>query len=108
MRAEKYANILLFWLNALLSIYIGISLSKGMHFALKDNLIERWLDSIGRNSIVYVCCNQLVIFFVTTLFKHTGITIICENVLILIVSMAMLYGLSVLLTRTKLRVLIGR
>lgn len=108
MRAEKYANILLFWLNALLSIYIGISLSKGMHFALKGNLIEQWLESIGRNSIVYVCCNQLVIFFVSTLFKHAGLTIICENVLILIVSMAILYGLSVLLTRTKLRFLIGR
>lgn len=108
MRAEKYANIPLFWLNALLSIYIGISLSKEIQSALKDNLIEQWLESIGRNSIVYVCCNQLVIFFVTALFKHTGITIIYGNALILIVSMAMLYGLYVLFTKTKLKILIGK
>ncbi|HCI64930.1 MAG TPA: hypothetical protein DFH97_08065 [Clostridiales bacterium] len=108
MRAEKYANIPLFWLNALLSIYIGISLSKIIQSALKDTFIEKWLISVGRDSIVYVCCNQLVIYFVAALFKHVGIADACEDVLILIVSMIILYGLSVLFTRTKLRFLIGK
>ena len=89
-------------------IYIGISLSKIIQSALKDTFIEKWLISVGRDSIVYVCCNQLVIYFVAALFKHVGIADACEDVLILIVSMIILYGLSVLFTRTKLRFLIGK
>ena len=108
MRAEKYANIPLFWLNALLSIYIGISLSKGIQSVFNGTFIERWLISIGKNSIVYVCCNQLVIYFTAAFFRYIGITAIRENVLILFLSMGMLYGLSVLFTKTKFKILIGK
>lgn len=108
MREGTYAFIPLFWVNAILSIFIGISLSKKVENAIKGTKVEGWLTSIGRESIVYLCCNQLVIKVVTAVFGHFVAISEDGNVIVLVVSMMILYILSVLFTKTKLKILIGK
>ena len=104
MRTGKYALLPLFWLNAILSVYLGISISK---LICKTGKMK-WLTSIGRNSIVYVCLNQIVIKVLFKLFRYVSLPILVSHVSILLLSMAALYCLSMLFTGTKLKVFIGK
>ena len=104
MREGTYAFIPLFWINALLSVYVGISISKMMS---KIDKIK-WLTSIGRNSIVYVCLNQFVIMVLFKLFIYIQIPTIVARIFILVLSMIILYWLAELFTRTKLKVFIAK
>ena len=70
--------------------------------------VEGWLTSIGRDSIVYLCCNQLVIKVVTTVFGRFMSISAGGNVIVLVVSIMILYILSVLFTKTKLKILVGK
>lgn len=104
MREGKYAFIPLFWINALLSVFLGISISK---LICKTGKTE-WLKSIGQNSIIYVCLNQIVIRVLFKVFSYTQIPTILSHLLILALSMSVLYWFSLQFTRTRLKVLIGR
>ena len=63
---------------------------------------------VGRNSIVYVCLNQIVIKVLFKLFRYVSLPILVSHVSILLLSMAALYCLSMLFTGTKLKVFIGK
>lgn len=104
MREGRYAFIPLFWVNALLSIYLGISISKLM---CKTNQIK-WLISIGKNSIVYVCLNQVVIRVFVKIFSYFHMSKLVSHLFILVFTMSILWCLSLLFTRTKFKLLIGR
>ena len=108
MREGTYATVPLFWLNAFISIFIGISLSKRIANAIKGTYIASWLISVGRDSIVYLCCNQIVIELVTVVLEQFMPFLMYRNVCILLVSMIALYVISVVLTRTKLKIVIGK
>lgn len=104
MREGRYAFLPLFWINALLSVYLGISISK-----LICRIGEmKWLTSIGRNSIVYVCLNQIIIRVLFKGFSYISMPKILSHLLILALSMFVLYWLAELFTRTKLKVFIGK
>lgn len=104
MRVGTYAFIPLFWINALLSIYLGISISKLICKTEKIAL----LTSIGRNSIVYVCLNQVVIRVLLKLLGYFLMPTILLRLLTLALSVLILHWLSLLFTKTKLKVFIGR
>ena len=104
MREGRYAFLPLFWINALLSVYLGISISK---LICKTEKIK-WLTSIGRNSIVCVCLNQIVIRVLFKAFSYIQMPTMLSHILILALSMFALYWLSFLFTRTSLKVFIGR
>lgn len=104
MREGTYAFMPLFWINALLSIYVGVSISKLI--CRTGNI--KWLTSIGRNSIVYVCLNQLVIRVLYKAFGYIQMPIVITHLLMLVFSMIILYWLAELFTRTKLKVFIGK
>lgn len=104
MREGRYAFLPLFWINALLSVYLGISISKLICKTEKT----KWLTNVGENSIVYVCLNQMVIRVLFEVFSYIQMPIILSHLLILALSMSVLYWLSLLFTRTRLKVFIGR
>lgn len=104
MRGGRYAFIPLFWINALLSIYLGISISK---LICKTNQIK-WLIDIGKNSIVYVCLNQVVIRVFIKVFDYFQISKIVSHLCVLVFTMLILLFLSLLFTRTKFKLFIGR
>ena len=108
MREGTYAFVPLFWVNAILSIFTGISVSKKVENAIRGTIMASWLISIGRKSIVYLCCNQLVIKVVTAIFGHFMAFSAVGNGIVLVVSMMVLYMLSVLLTKTKLKIIVSK
>ncbi|WP_296045070.1 hypothetical protein [uncultured Gemmiger sp.] len=105
MREGLYAFLPLFWLNALGAIFEGISAAKQVEQWMGASPAEKWLKSIGRDSIVYVCLNQFVIFEITKILPANNLVF---KTAVLIFSMACLYVLSLLFTKTGLKVLIGK
>lgn len=66
MRRGNYGFIAIFWINAIAAIFIGISLSKVILRITKNTALESIADvicRIGKNSISYLCMNQVFIFF---------------------------------------------
>lgn len=112
MRTQQYSFIPLFWINACLAITIGLYFSRKLEGKIKHILLYKYLIDIGRNSIVYVVLNQIVI--VSIKFLLNGIT--TDNIIrkgikyagIYVAVFIVLHGLSMVITRTKLKVLIGR
>ena len=104
MREGKYGFLPLFWINAWLSICLGISISK---LICKTDKIE-WLTYIGRNSIVYVCLNQIVIQVLCKVFSYVTMPKMLSNLLVLILSLTVLRILSMLFMKTKLKIFIGK
>lgn len=118
MRKAMYPNeFILFWINAVAASIIGIILANKTKEILKDNTICKILQSIGKNSIVYVCLNELVIILLQPIvyrgLKHFSIPInsyvsFFASFVILICSIILLYFLAFLFEKTPLRVLLGR
>lgn len=105
MREGKYSFLPLFWINALSACYIGISLSK--YVERFHTIFLKCLESIGKNSIIYVCLNQLIILILRKFIPNEN-KMFMYQVLILILTMVILYVLSIAFTKTKLRVFIGK
>lgn len=84
MRSNEYGNIALFWLIA-----IGMCLSLWNLFAV---IGDRWNNSvvsyIGRNSVIYVCMNQFILYWLK-FFNPSNVVgkmgwKICELVLVMV------------------------
>lgn len=103
MREGKYAILPLFWVNAILSCFVGISISKVVKQWV--SFCVKWAQSIGRNSIVYVCLNQLVIAVAKKIVPFEGMN---GRIIILALTMVCLYGLTLAFTRTQLKMFIGK
>lgn len=108
MRQETYAFIPLFWVNALLSVSVGISLSKIAEHFVRENWLGNCLSFIGKNSIIYVCLNQLAILILKPLAKRFPTPAYISNGLLLIGCLIFLHLSALLFTRTKLRFFIGK
>ncbi len=109
MRAGIYSNIILFWLGVVFAIFAGISISKLVYSMIKGTVLCEWLISVGRESIVYVCLNQLVIL----VFKNISILLPLQNKLFvrgfeLCCTMLVLYMFSKIIYKTRLRFLVGK
>lgn len=92
----------------LLSIAVGISISKNIKKITKGNLLEKILTAIGRNSIVYVCLNQLIILLVTPIVNFVKLDEFTRKIVILVFSLTCLYWLAIVLTKPKVKILIGK
>ena len=108
MREGKYAWIPLFWVNVLLAIFVGISISKLIDRWLRNCKLKVWLLGVGKNSIVYLCLNQIVILCVTKIFGVIQLPGYINKILILAISLCILFVASIILTKTKLKILLGR
>lgn len=76
-------------------------------------LIERFINPIGKNSIVYLCLNQLIIIICTKIINliiHTETTVITiiSKMLTFVFSLIILFLLQHIITKTKLKILLGR
>jgi len=57
MRMELYSNVFLFFVISIFSVILCMFFSNVLYKYCGKNIIGKWLISIGRNSIVYVCLN---------------------------------------------------
>lgn len=107
MRTGAYGIIPLFWLNAILTIIVGINISK--YFV---RLVPKWLWNriayVGRYSVVFLGLNQLVILYLKEITTYMNMPILLSKIFIFIVSIPFLYDCIVAITKTKLKVIIGK
>ncbi len=90
MRTGRYSIVPLFWINAILSSCILLSLSELFSKKIKS----KWLLSIGKNSIVYLCLNQLVITVTKRALGIINTSLSNNSIIVLFVSMPVLFFLQ--------------
>lgn len=108
MREEQYSIVPLFWTNALFSIVVGINFSKLIYRYIQNRFIGNWLISIGKNSIIYVCLNQVVIMLVRQLIGIIVASKYLSSILISIITFIILYAINIIFINTKLKLIIGK
>lgn len=111
MRTGNYAIIPLFWMNAIGAIIVGLNLAKYIEIYIKEVLVKG-IMSIGRNSIVYVCLNQVVLLILKKLIEVLSLQIYIPNIIIKIIELGvalLILGIcSSVINHTKLKVFIGK
>ena len=95
MRKGIYPNVLLFWINSVLCSICLINISKKIQkkkelFLL--NFICRCLSDIGKNSMIYVGLNQLVILFVNWWIENFIIRVLITMFLLWLIVKMKLFG----------------
>ena len=108
MRTGDYANFFLFFINACLSIIILWNVAKLLS-ASRCNIIKcvcKRLQYIGRNSIIFLCLNQIIICVLTKTLPNFNIYI--KKAIVFFITMAVLSLLNEIFIRSKLKVIIGR
>ena len=112
MRTGNYGWYLTFWVNALGGIIAGWNLSRYLEQAFMHGKILRvisgWLMGIGKNSIIYLCFNQVVILAVAKGLDMMGINGVIAKIPVLILTMALLFGIEKMICNTRLKVIIGK
>lgn len=111
MRTGLYAIIPLFWVNAIGACVVGINLSEYLEeFKINGKSLPliQFLKRIGKNSIVYLCLNQIVLIVIRNMLEPFGIPRGFLQIAILILGLVVLYVCDLLINGTKLRVLIGK
>ena len=103
MITGRYSTVPLFWINALLASCVLLSLSE-----LFSRIIHlKWFSSIVRNSIVYLCPNQLVITLTKRALGMIDASLSNISLLVLFVSMGVLFYLAKFISESKVRFIIG-
>ena len=113
LRAGSYAIIPLFWVNAIAASLVGWSISKYIDNSTSSiwKLIARGLRHVGKNSLVYLCWNQLVILLVMKLdtpIRSFGVHTAISHFIILVITMLVLWRLDNIFANTKAKLLLGK
>lgn len=107
-----YGFVPVFWINALIGISAYYLLTiKIDQITGRARFISYIFAEIGKDSIVYLGFNQLIIYLTTMLLTSLdmeGISVIGNSVLELIIVISILFIISNILDSNKLRFLIGR
>lgn len=110
MRTATYSNPVLFYGNALVAIliYLNICFYLSNHQNAFLNRVKKWLAYVGKESVIYLYLNQIVILFFYILVMLIPLSGLVKSILILFVSMWMLTRLSRYFLRTRLRIFAGK
>lgn len=108
MRTETYAMIPLFWINAILSVVVGINFAKLIYPKIQNHWIGKWLVGLGRNSIVYVCLNQIVILACYMVVFMLGLAMLLSKILIFVVTFLALWYIGKFFMNSKWKILMGK
>lgn len=110
MRTGQYANISLFWINALLSIIIVWNTSKFFVYTFnKKGRLGKFIYFIkimGRDSITFLCLNQIVICTLNIILPVFNIYI--RKICILVITIFLLFVLNHVLSNTKIKIILGK
>lgn len=117
MRTGTYGFIPLFWINAVLSTMILWKIAKDIWGILNQCIYGKWICKyfcdVGRNSIIYLSFNQLAIFISTCLMiilglRNNEVFIKIEKYVLLFLTMTILYIVEFIITKTKLKKILGK
>lgn len=108
MRTGMYSNSFLFWIDAAGITLALINVVKTIENICGESLLKKYACSVGKNSIVYVCFNQLIIMIVLHLDRGLSIDSYIKNIVVLIESLLALRVIEMIMVKTKLKILLGK
>ncbi len=113
LRTNYYGIIHLYWVNSVTAIFLYLQISRKIANSERKNAraIAGAFSYIGKNSIVFLVLNELMIFFVETVLCVAGLsysTLFWEQILVCVLSMIFLVIANEIVCRTKLRVIVGK
>ena len=108
MRVGKYSFLPLFWINAALATTAGMLASKLWLALSGQNLLNRWICGVGRESIVYLCLNQVTIFWVNKAAGALALPFLIKQLIVLLAVLLILWLLCRIIFSTKLKILFGK
>lgn len=113
IRTNSVGVIPLFWLNVTTAIMCYLLISKRLNECSNKMvaILCTALNYIGRNSIVYLVLNELVIFSVRLVLSFVGVSdnsYVRLNIFVLGTSMILMAISAEIINRTKLRIVIGK
>ena len=106
MRTPNYGIWPIFFVNVVVACAIGISISKKLEIFLGENRLVCYFKRVGRNSIVYLCCNQLIIESIKN-YIHIENTYF-TGIALLFITYFIIEIVSFVLYNTKLKILFGK
>lgn len=110
VRLGQYSNLILFFVAATLVTY-GLYLFCG-YVSDKKSLILNELRFIGKNSLVYVCLNQLILLVlnkinVTYIISNIPIQVVYK-IIVLIISLLLLHLITIILNTKRFKWILGK
>ncbi len=111
MRTGAYGNIVLYYIGAIAAIITGINLSKTFLKICKTSKVfdlpRKWLESIGKNSIVYLCLNQVVIVHLITVFSFIS-NLYLNKIVVLAATLLVLFAIDSLIRNSGFDFILGK
>lgn len=111
LRTGVYNNIVLFLVNALSIIILIWKVSLWIYDESEQRKISRHvtrrIESIGRNSIVYVCLNEMVIYVLSSITNKISVMPLAMEVIKIVLVFLVMYFCEFVFTRTPLSCLMG-
>ena len=118
IRTNDYAIVPLFWISCIGAIVCYINLSIKIESAKNVFFIyfAKVLKYIGKNSLVYLVLNEMMIFFVNSILSFLGVDFMnsgevlwyANKILTFTICMILLWISVEMFNRTKLKVLLGK
>lgn len=108
MRSGLYQNIPLFWINLALACIVGLNVCKQMSSVPQISFLNKYLIHLGRNGIIYLTFNQLILFFIETYLPTFAYGNRLYRLIALVIILFVNYLLTIPFTKTKLKVLFGK
>ncbi len=108
MRTGNYSFIPLFWMNSILIITALWNICKILNVGLNKTKVYKYITNIGKDSMVYLCLNQLIIRFLVFLLQYFIIDHYLLKILTLMGTLGTLEICRRIFTKTRLRVFIGK
>ena len=106
MRTGSYGRILLFWIDSLLWIFIILYIS--IRIEKIDNLLFKWIKDIGKNSITYVCLNQIILYGIGFFLNRIRISAEAYCIIQFVLGMSFLWIINIFFSKSFFKFLIGK
>lgn len=112
LRKGEYSCFILFWLNATLAIIIFWNMSRLIDKKYRNSFVIDEIKFIGKNSMVYLILNQLLVLIIHKVINRIGMSNIFSIYLLkvigLLIILLILHYTTLVLNKKKFSFLIGK
>ncbi|WP_418443456.1 acyltransferase family protein [Blautia sp.] len=113
MRVGTYGIVTVFWFNAIIAILVYWNGSRLLYqyMEVRKHKGLNWIQEIGKNSIVYLCLNQLVILVLSKILVALGFSDIplgIRGVILLFITLPILYKIEKIFINSCAKILFGK
>lgn len=114
MRRSLYSNVLFFYFNASAISLVLLNICKRFCDSNAKSRVRSFVESIGRDSITYVCLDSMVLKTCNAIFRkclplpNVGLLGLCNNLTQVAIAVGILYIINKLIYRLGLKFLLGK